>query len=58
MRRLDSTEPEEVLTFIETVAQAVVTLGVAAGGPRFRLVQVHEFGEAPLPSHHHDITSY
>jgi hypothetical protein len=38
-RRLDSTEPEEVLNFIQTVAQAVVTLGVAVGGPRFWLVQ-------------------
>jgi hypothetical protein len=37
--QLDSTEPEEVLTFIKTVAQAVVTLAVAAGEPRFWLVQ-------------------
>jgi hypothetical protein len=27
-RRLDNTEPEDVLTFFETVAQAVVTLNI------------------------------
>jgi hypothetical protein len=38
-RRLDSTEPEDVLGFIETVTQAVITLSIAEGEPRFRLVQ-------------------
>jgi hypothetical protein len=35
-RRLDSTEPEEVLNFVETMVQAVNILNIAEGGPRFR----------------------
>jgi transposase InsO family protein len=38
-RRLDNTEPEDVLTFCETIAQAVITLDLDEGEPRFRLVQ-------------------
>jgi hypothetical protein len=39
-RRLDSTEPEEVLNFVETTVQAVNILNIAEGGPHFRLAQV------------------
>jgi hypothetical protein len=42
---LDSTEPEEVLNFIKTVAQAVVTLNIAEGEPHFRLVQTLVAGD-------------
>jgi hypothetical protein len=38
-RRLDSTEPEEVLNFVETIVQAVNILNIAEGGPCFQLAQ-------------------
>ena len=44
-RKLDSTDTEDVLTFVENMDDIIVSLGVAAGAPRFRLIRSRIVGD-------------